>query len=996
MSRLSSLCWLLLVLVLAACQQSPTEALDPSTASSFTLVDAETNKPIKGHDPIRHGAELVLEELPSRQLNIVANVSAGSVVFKLNGKVVRTENFTPYALAGDHSGDYLAWTPGPGAYTLTAIPYSSSDAGGEARSPLTLDFTVVETANAPQPNPQPGDDFTPDPQPTDPQPSPDACAVIALEAEDLPLSGAWQVQSDAGASGGAYITWLGLSPEQNNNEPDDVITVPLEITEVGSYRFTWAMRQPDDVAGDKANDSWLNFPDAARFGSTGGDSYGGFVKVYGNGKGSFAYGATADQGEQKSELAIDFSAPGTYTMQLAGRSHGHQIDRVVLYRDSVSQEEAIQGDACQGSVPTNPEPTDPTPDPEPAPSGNLGPAFSYGCSRLAWSADGNQYDPDDLSASPLALLLLAARGQQQRLVHFDHSSNLGDNNPAMEEQMIWSVEEAARVIGGFDMSNIYNDQRDLEGSTDSVARAINASSAQDRLCFVVAGPHGVAYRGIAKAQRDKLPYVTMISHSEWNNSHDAADNIYNLDDIKRDFPELNFQAISDQNSNLGTRVGEEAWAWMKTAGDPATEWVGTRIDEVDTSGDVSDAGMMYYVLTGDENGDPSDVENYLRSSAPTQPNPDPDPEPDPNPEPDPMPTQPGPGAISLTSLTSNLAEPTSITHAGDGSGRLFVTQKGGELVIIQNGQVLGEPFLDLSDQVATNSERGLLDVAFHPNYAENGRLFVHYSDLQGDTVVAEYSVSGNPNAADAGSERVLLTASQPDSNHNGGELAFGPDGYLYIALGDGGPEENAQDLSNLLGAILRIDINSGAPYSVPADNPFVNTAGVRPEIWVYGLRNPWRFSFDREGNLFIGDVGQNAFEEINFQPASSAGGENYGWNQTEGTQCYLSGCDTSRYTLPILEYSHSSGVGRSITGGYRYDGSALPGLVGVYFYGDFASGNVWGAVQGADGAWSSEILLETDGNIVAFGEDGAGNIYLADFSGTLYQITGGASTAQAN
>ncbi len=363
------------------------------------------------------------------------------------------------------------------------------------------------------------------------------------------------------------------------------------------------------------------------------------------------------------------------------------------------------------------------------------------------------------------------------------------------------------------------------------------------------------------------------------------------------------------------------------------------------------------------------------------------------------------GEIGLEPTTSNLSQPTAITHADDGSSRLFVTQKGGELVIVQGGEVLAEPFLDLSGIVTTNSERGLLDVAFHPNYEENGRFFVHYSDQNGDTVIAEYSVSDDPNLADADSERVLLTAEQPYSNHNGGELAFGPDGYLYIGLGDGGsggdPENNGQDLSTLLGAILRIDVDAnttgGDPYGIPDDNPFVDTENARPEIWAYGLRNPWRFSFDNEtGDLFIGDVGQNAYEEIDFQPVSSAGGENYGWNPTEGAHCYVSDCNLDTYTLPILEYSHASGEGSSITGGYRYRGEAVPSLEGVYLFGDFGSGNLWGATQGEDGAWTSEKLLETGQNLVAFGEDEAGEVYVADFAGTLYRITGGSETAQTD
>ena len=746
--------FLLIALGLLACQQTALDGLDPTNASSFTLIDAQSDQPVAGFDPIMQGATLELSALPTRQLNVRANIaSTGSVRFTLNGEDVRTENDAPYALAGDTAGDYMDWTPEPGSYELTATPYSSENGGGEAGAPQKLSFEVVEAGAPPDPNPgQPGE-----PAPTpEPSPVPEGCSVVALEAESLPLTGAWQVVDDGAASGGAYVTWLGLSKEANNEQPADIVDVALEIQQAGSYRFTWAMRQPDDVAGDKANDSWVNFPDAARFGPVGGGSYGGFIKVFGNGKGSFNYGATADQNHQKSELAIDFSEPGTYRMQLAGRSHGHQIDRIVIYHDSVSQEDAIRNRCAdspsgptepsdpvgspepgsfpqmdtwytlenvqqggllstdaesglfleaerrddnsyfkfvpagsgsylivnklpgRGALDTRPDgdvrwtveaapdgadkrwtvvqegngyrfdnveagrgflvaksgeiawntgqrddaslwrPTaageaspDPQPDPQPEP-GNLGPELDYDCERIAWSSDGNQHDPDDIGASALALLLLAERGQQGRLAHWDHSSHLGDNNPSMEQQMVESVEETARRIG-YDMSRIYNDQRDLSGSVNSIAQAINASSATNRLCFVVAGPHGVAYRGIAQADPSKFQHVTMISHSNWNDTHDDADNIYNLADIKRDFPGLNFQAIRDQNgtNGLGTSVGEEAWAWMKSSSDAGTRWVGEVIDNANIRGDVSDSGMMWYVLQGDEFGNPTKFRDYL-------------------------------------------------------------------------------------------------------------------------------------------------------------------------------------------------------------------------------------------------------------------------------------------------------------------------------------------------------------------------------------------------
>ncbi len=241
----------------------------------------------------------------------------------------------------------------------------------------------------------------------------------------------------------------------------------------------------------------------------------------------------------------------------------------------------------------------------------------------------------------------------------------------------------------------------------------------------------------------------------------------------------------------------------------------------------------------------------------------------------------------------------------------------------------------------------------------------------------------------------MLTIPQPFSNHNGGDLAFGPDGYLYIATGDGGsggdPLDSGQSLDTHLGKLLRIDVNGGdatggTPYAVPADNPFVNTAGALPEIWAYGLRNPWRFSFDRDtGDLYIGDVGQNAFEEVNFQSADSAGGENYGWNVMEGFHCYnADSCDESGLVLPIAEYPHSEG--NSVTGGYVYRGAAIPELVGQYVYGDFGSGRVWRAQQ-QNGEWTNEPLLESGLNIASFGEDEAGELYVVAINGGVYRLT---------
>ena len=376
-------------------------------------------------------------------------------------------------------------------------------------------------------------------------------------------------------------------------------------------------------------------------------------------------------------------------------------------------------------------------------------------------------------------------------------------------------------------------------------------------------------------------------------------------------------------------------------------------------------------------------------------------------------TNPGTGTaeVRLEPVAANLEQPTSVVSADDGSGRLFVTQKTGLLRIVEGGSVLDTPFLDLTDTVSTSSEQGLLGVAFHPDYAQNGRFFINYTRQDGATVIAEYAVSSDPNVADASAKKVLLTIAQPYSNHNGGGLVFGPDGYLYIGTGDGGaggdPQGNGQDKTALLGKLLRLDIGNpdidnpgdGEPYGIPASNPFVNSADARPEVWAYGLRNPWRFSFDRQtGDLWIADVGQNAFEEVDYQPASSSGGENYGWNVMEADSCYndaaptspLETCGEQGSVKPVLEYPHSEG--QSVTGGYVYRGEAVPALEGRYVYGDFVSGTIWSAAAQGDGSYQSTPLLNSGFNIVAFGEDEAGELYVADYSGTLYRFT---STSQA-
>jgi len=360
-------------------------------------------------------------------------------------------------------------------------------------------------------------------------------------------------------------------------------------------------------------------------------------------------------------------------------------------------------------------------------------------------------------------------------------------------------------------------------------------------------------------------------------------------------------------------------------------------------------------------------------------------------------TAPGDLPLALETVATGLEFPLDLASPR-GDSRLFVVEKGGRIRIIRNGVVNSQAFLDLSGHVTTGAEQGLLGIAFDPAYASNGRFVVNYTDLNGDTRISAFHVSADPDVADASSESVLLPVAQPFANHNGGQLAFGPDGFLYIGLGDGGsggdPMGNGQSLATLLGKILRIDLNGGSPYSIPADNPFAATAGPaqRGEIWSYGLRNPWRFSFDRaNGDLYIGDVGQNAFEEIDVSPAAAGAGRglNFGWNRTEGTHCYpnaAASCDRTGLTPPVLDYSHDDGC--SVTGGYVYRGTAIPSLVGSYFYADYCGGWVR-SFRFADGKatdrqeWSA---LSPGGSITSFGQDAAGELYVLTREGGVYRI----------
>lgn len=348
--------------------------------------------------------------------------------------------------------------------------------------------------------------------------------------------------------------------------------------------------------------------------------------------------------------------------------------------------------------------------------------------------------------------------------------------------------------------------------------------------------------------------------------------------------------------------------------------------------------------------------------------------------------------IQFVKVADGLSAPVFLTHAPKDPSRLFVVEQRGKIRVWEKGRLLPDPFLDLSQKVSCCGERGLLGLAFHPQYAKTGYFFVNYTNQDGNTVIARYQASADSGRADASSATIFLTIQQPYANHNGGMIAFGPDGYLYIGMGDGGsggdPHNNAQNKNTLLGKILRIDVDSGSPYGIPQDNPFVGKSGVRPEIWAYGLRNPWRFSFDRKtGDLWIGDVGQGRIEEIDLQPASSRGGENYGWKLMEGSECFLSdSCNKTGLVLPVAEYDHSQGC--SVTGGYVYRGKAVPSLAGTYIYGDYCSGRVWGATR-ENGKWEIVELARTTFSISSFGEDAEGELYLADHkSGTVYKLTG--------
>jgi glucose/arabinose dehydrogenase len=369
----------------------------------------------------------------------------------------------------------------------------------------------------------------------------------------------------------------------------------------------------------------------------------------------------------------------------------------------------------------------------------------------------------------------------------------------------------------------------------------------------------------------------------------------------------------------------------------------------------------------------------------------------PTPTPTPIPANvaqlPDPAGYSWQEVVAGLSMPVGLMNAADGSGRIFIIEQDGLIRILKDGSLLTTPFLDLTQKVDCCGEKGLLGLAFHPDYIQNGYFYVDYVELlngQLFTVVARYQVSAdNPDQADPGSEERILHIEQPFQNHKGGQLQFGPDGYLYIGMGDGGSEGdplgNGQSLQTLLGKLLRIDIDHSQPYTIPSDNPFASGGGF-PEIWAYGLRNPWRFSFDRlNGDLYIGDVGQDAWEEIDWLSGGSPGGSNFGWSYYEGSHPYRGSPPANEtFVMPVAEYSHA--VGNAVISGYVYRGQSLPAWQGVYFYGDYASGRVWGLLHMPDGTWQNAQMFETGLTISSFGVDENGEIYLADYAGRVLNL----------
>lgn len=361
------------------------------------------------------------------------------------------------------------------------------------------------------------------------------------------------------------------------------------------------------------------------------------------------------------------------------------------------------------------------------------------------------------------------------------------------------------------------------------------------------------------------------------------------------------------------------------------------------------------------------------------------------PGPDPTPT-----GLAVEVVAEGLSNPLHLTSPPD-DPRLFVVEQPGRIRIIADGRLLEEPFLDLTDRVRSGGERGLLGLAFHPEYASNGRFFVNYTDENGDTRIEEYRVSQDPDRADPTAARLLLKVEQPFANHNGGLVVFGPDGMLYVGLGDGGgagdPEGNGQDTDTLLGSLLRLEVDGAEPYTIPPDNPLADDPAGRPELWAWGLRNPWRFSFDAaEGMLYVADVGQNRYEEVNAVPAAAAGLD-YGWNIMEGRHCFAEpDCDPTGLVLPVLEYEHPEGC--SVTGGHVYRGGALPEVVGHYLYSDFCGGWLRSfRLEDGEAVERREWEVGDLGQVLSFGEDADRELYILSANGRVYRLVAGGADA---
>ncbi len=348
--------------------------------------------------------------------------------------------------------------------------------------------------------------------------------------------------------------------------------------------------------------------------------------------------------------------------------------------------------------------------------------------------------------------------------------------------------------------------------------------------------------------------------------------------------------------------------------------------------------------------------------------------------------------VTLEKVASGFAKPLYLVEPPDGSGRLFVVEQAGKIRILKDGAIASQPFLDAGSLITTGgAEQGLLGLAFHPKYKENGRFFITYTARNGDNTLAEHRVSSDAARADPASGKVLIAIPDFAANHNGGMVAFGPDGYLYLSTGDGGqggdPKANGQNKNALLAKILRIDVNGGAPYGIPPTNPFARRGG-KAEVWDYGFRNPWRFSFDRKtGDLWVADVGQDKYEEVNFEPAGGNGGLNYGWNTMEGTHCFKpsEGCSQAGLVLPVSDYSHDDGC--SVTGGYVYRGAKEPKLEGAYFFTDYCGGVIWALTRDSTGNWQRTEVLSSKLSISSFGEDQSGELYVvSQADGTIYRM----------